>query len=81
MAEVKKTNKNLQRFIATQLRRHLDKVKTTTLQTIPDAVRYKIDLKTVSKVYGKRLHDELLFSSHHCEITYKLTKMCRETFK
>ena len=27
----------------------------------------KIDLKTVSKVYGKRLHDELLFSSHHCE--------------
>ena len=37
--EMKKTNKELQRFIATRLRRPLDKVKTMTLQTILDAVR------------------------------------------
>ena len=36
---MKKTNKDLQRFIATRLRRPLDKVKTMTLQTILDAVR------------------------------------------
>ena len=34
-----KTNRELQPFIATQLRRPLDKVKTMTLQTILDAVR------------------------------------------
>ena len=37
--EMKKTNKGLQRFIATRLRRPLDKVKTMTLRTILDAVR------------------------------------------
>jgi hypothetical protein len=37
--ERKKTNRELQRFIATRLRRPLDKVKTMTLQSILDAVR------------------------------------------
>ncbi len=36
---MKKTNKDLQRFIATRLPRPLDKVKTMTLRTILDAVR------------------------------------------
>ena len=36
---MKKTNKELQRFIATRLRRPLDKVKTMTLQTILDAIK------------------------------------------
>ena len=36
--ELKKTNRELQQFIATRLRRPLDKVKTMTLQTIFDAV-------------------------------------------
>ena len=34
----KATNKDLQRFIATRLRRPLDKVKTMTLQSILSAV-------------------------------------------
>ena len=37
--DMKKTNKDLQRFIATRLRRPLDKVKTMTLQTILGAVK------------------------------------------
>ena len=38
---MKKANKNLQRFIATRLRRPLDKVKTMTPETILDAVRHE----------------------------------------
>ena len=37
--ELKKTNRELQRFIATRLRRPLDKVKTMTLHTILGAVK------------------------------------------
>ena len=37
--DMKKTNKDLQRLIATRLRRPLDKVKTMTLQTILGAVK------------------------------------------
>ena len=50
---MKKTNKDLQRFISTRLRRPLEKVKTTTLhaQTILDAVR-----------------DEKLFGCIECDI-------------
>jgi hypothetical protein len=39
---MKKTNKDLQPFIATRLRRPLDKVKTMTLQTILDAVKNEV---------------------------------------
>ena len=37
--ELKNTNRELQRFIATRLRRPLDKVKTMTLQTILKAIK------------------------------------------
>ena len=36
---MKKSSKNLQRFIATGLRRPMDKVKTMTLETILEAIR------------------------------------------
>ena len=37
--DMNKTNKDLQQFIATRLRRPLDKMKTMTMQTILNAVR------------------------------------------
>ena len=37
--DMKKTNKDLQRFVATRLQRPLDNMKTMTLQTILDAVK------------------------------------------
>ena len=40
--KMKKTNKNLQRFIGTRLQRHMDKVKTMReLETILDGIRHE----------------------------------------
>ncbi len=39
---IKKTNKELQRFIATHFRRSLDKMKTMSMENILAAVRNKV---------------------------------------
>ena len=46
--DMKRTNKDLQRFIATRPRRPLDKVKTMTLQTILGAVKHYLVASSVT---------------------------------